>query len=336
MIKLAVTGTGKLVKEILPVLQEMKEIEVAVLCGTKRSEETVKQLCAQYEIPEGFTDYSRMLNSEEMKDIDAVYLAVPNDMHYSMAKAALSAGMNIFLEKPFTSNEREAQELIDLARKKKLFLVEAISNQYLPVYETVRGLLPKLGEIRAVNCNFSQYSSRYDRFLAGEYFRVFDPERSGGALMDLNCYNLHFAAGLFGEPSKVVYHANMNRGTDTSGIVHLLYPDFQCLCTGAKDSEAPGELLIQGTKGYLLLQTKSNALEGPIVLYQNKDKKTKVIETKKEKHRMIPEFQVFARMLEKRDYEQCLKRQEETLLVIRIMDQARKSAGIHFPADDRF
>ena len=89
MIKLAVTGTGKLVQEILPVLTKLTEIEVAVLCGTKRSENMVQKLCKEYEIPMGFTDYTKMLDSEELKDIDAVYLAVPNDLHYSMAKEAL-------------------------------------------------------------------------------------------------------------------------------------------------------------------------------------------------------------------------------------------------------
>ena len=135
MIKLAVTGTGKLVQEILPVLTKLTEIEVAVLCGTKRSENMVQKLCKEYEIPMGFTDYTKMLDSEELKDIDAVYLAVPNDLHYSMAKEALGAGVNVFLEKPFASNEREARELIELARKKRLYLTEAISNQYLPAYE---------------------------------------------------------------------------------------------------------------------------------------------------------------------------------------------------------
>ncbi|MDY2627557.1 MAG: Gfo/Idh/MocA family oxidoreductase [Lachnospiraceae bacterium] len=335
MIKLAVTGTGKLVQEILPVLTELTEIEVAVLCGTKRSENMVQKLCKEYEIPMGFTDYMEMLDSEELKDIDAVYLAVPNDLHYSMAKEALGAGVNVFLEKPFASNEREARELIELARKKRLYLTEAISNQYLPVYEKVRKLLSKLGRIRIVNCNFSQYSSRYDQFMEGECPRAFDPGHSGGALMDLNCYNLHFAAGLFGEPQEVLYHANVNRGADTSGVVHLIYPDFQCICTGAKDSDGPCELVIQGTGGYLLLKTKSNILEGPVYLHLNKNHKTEEIEIEEPKHRMIPEFLAYARMLEKKDYEQCLKRQEETLLVSRILDLARKSAGIHFPADDR-
>lgn len=334
MIKIAVTGTGMLVQEVLPVLTKLEGIQVAVLCGTKRSEDTIKQLCKQYEIPQSYTDYSEMLEMEEMKDIDAVYLAVPNDMHYQMAKEALETGMHVFVEKPFTSNEREARDLIELARKKRLFLVEAISNQYLPVYEKVRELIPCLGDIRIVNCNFSQYSSRYDRFLAGEYFRVFDPERSGGTLMDLNIYNLHFVAGLFGKPEQVMYYANINRGVDTSGIVHLIYPGFQCLCTAAKDSQGPSELLIQGTKGYLRLQTTANALNGPIQLYLNRTKRVEIIEIEAETHRMIPEFLAYADMLENRDYEQCLTRQEETILVCRMLDQARRFAGLHFPADE--
>ena len=64
---------------------------------------------------------------------------------------------------------------------------------------------------------------------------VFDPACCGGALMDLNLYNVHFVVGLFGEPMLVNYHPNLYRnGIDTSGILLLEYPDFICQCTGAR------------------------------------------------------------------------------------------------------
>ena len=80
------------------------------------------------------------------------------------------------------------QELAALARRKKVFLFEAMTTQYLENYNKIRELLPRIGRVKLVQCNFSQYSSRYDAFCAGETPPVFDPACAGGALMDLGVY----------------------------------------------------------------------------------------------------------------------------------------------------
>ena len=88
---------------------------------------------------------------------------------------------------------------------------------------------------------------------------VFDPACCGGALMDLNLYNVHFVVGLFGEPMSVSYHPNLYRnGIDTSGILLLEYPDFLCQCTGAKDCAAPGSVQLVGDKGRILIEPGSS------------------------------------------------------------------------------
>ncbi len=74
-----------------------------------------------------------------------------------------------------------------------------------------------------VQCNFSQYSSRYHDFCAGQGLASFDPECAGGALMDLGVYNVSYVVGLFGSPNKVHYAANMERGIDTSGVLTMEY-----------------------------------------------------------------------------------------------------------------
>ena len=112
----------------------------------------------------------------------------------------------MILEKPFTVTYEEAKKLAELARAKGLVLFEAITNQYNANYEKVRELLPGLGDVKIVQLNFSQYSSRYEAFKQGNIAPVFDAAKAGGALMDLNVYNSHFVVGLFGEPKAVHYY----------------------------------------------------------------------------------------------------------------------------------
>ena len=173
---------------------------------------------------------------------------MPNNQHARYAKVALEAGKHVIVEKPMAVNALQAEELACLARRKKVFLFEAMTTQYLENYNKIRELLPRIGTVKLVQCNFSQYSSRYDAFCAGETPTSFDPARAGGALMDLNVYNISYVVGLFGEPNQVHYTANIERGIDTSGILTMDYNSFRAVCMAAKDCGAPARYVIQGTK----------------------------------------------------------------------------------------
>ena len=133
-----------------------------------------------------------------------------------------------------------------------------MTTQYLENYNKIRELLPRVGKVKLVQCNFSQYSSRYDAFCAGETPVSFDPARAGGALMDLNVYNISYIVGLFGEPNQVHYTANIERGIDTSGILTMEYNSFRAVSIAAKDCGAPARYVIQGTKGYILQKSTAN------------------------------------------------------------------------------
>ena len=85
-----------------------------------------------------------------------------------------------------------------------------------------------------VQCNFSQYSSRYHDFCAGKVWPSFDPACAGGALMDLGVYNVSYVVGLFGSPNKVHYAANITRGIDTSGVLTMEYRSFKAVSINAK------------------------------------------------------------------------------------------------------
>lgn len=325
--KLGIVGTGQIAAEVLPQLGSWGWTAQA-LCGTPRSGEKVRKLCAVYDIPLACTDYSVMLREA---DVDAVYIATPNSLHYSLTKQALEAGYHVILEKPMTSHNREAEALSILAREKGLYLFEAISTLHLPAYQKAREWLPCIGAIKLVSCNFSQYSSRYDAFRAGAILPVFDPERSGGTLMDLNLYNLHCLTGLFGCPKEVSYRANLDRGIDTSGILYLNYGTFHAVSLAAKDSNAPTVCTIQGTDGYICLEAPANRFNSALLCLRDGSEERFQSDLTS---RLEPEFRFFAREIASGDRTNCYAQLDHSVLVSRILTEARLSAGIHFPSDD--
>ena len=324
--KLGIVGTGTIAEEVLPQLPGWNW-QVSALCGTPRSKEKVAELCGQYRIPVGYTDYAAMLREA---DVDAVYVAVPNFLHFDFVKQALESGRHVIVEKPMTSNFREAEHLAKLAREKKRFLFEAITTRYLPNYEKLRQWLPRVGTVKLVSCNFSQYSRRYDAFRSGTVLPAFDPEKSGGALMDLNLYNLHWILGLFGAPQSAAYHANVERGIDTSGVLTLSYPGFQAVSIAAKDCSAPWSYVIQGTDGYLKQDTPANFC-GPVTLHLNDGTEERF--DGNSSSRMEAEFRAFAQCIASGDDAFCAAAMEQSLLVSRVQTETRTQAGILFPAD---
>ena len=324
--KLGIVGTGAIAREVLPLVGGWGW-QPAALCGTPRSADAVRELCEQNSVPAGYTDYPAMLREA---DVDTVYVAVPNFLHYSMARQALEAGRSVIVEKPMASNHREAVELAALAREENLCLFEAITTVYLPNYHKLRQLLPRIGSVKLVTCNFSSYSRRYDAFRAGQVLPVFDPAKSGGALMDLNLYNLYWLLGLFGPPDAAAYHANVERGIDTSGILTLDYPAFRAVSIAAKDCSAPCSYVIQGTGGYLKQDTPANFC-GPVTLHLNDGSEERF--DLNPASRLEPEFRAFARKMENGGYAACEAALERSLLVSRVLTEARLRAGICFPAD---
>ena len=324
--RLSIVGTGQIVQTLLPHLGEWGW-EPAAICATERSAEKARELAGQCGCPAVYTDYPAMLAEAEA---DAVYLGVPNHLHASMARQALAAGRHVIVEKPLTSNLREAEALAETAKRNQLFLFEAVTTVYQPDFAALKALLPRIGTVKLVSCNYSQYSSRYDAFRRGEVLPVFDPQKSGGALMDLNLYNLHWLVGLFGAPEQVQYCANVERGIDTSGVLYLRYPGFQAVSIAAKDCAAPSRYLIQGTEGYLEQCTPANQC-GEVTLHRlHGGEETYHTPTR---HRMEMEFRAFADQMRSGDLEACYAMLDHSLEVSRIQTKARLSAGIRFPAD---
>ena len=313
---LGIVGAGMIVKDFLSFTHELPEIKLEAIVA--RNIENLKNLQSMHNIKEIFTDLDECLSSPS---IDTIYVAVPNNLHYSVAKKALEAGKNVICEKPFTLDYHETVELFELAESKNLILIEAITNQYLPNYLEIKENLSQIGNIRLVECNFSQLSSRYEAFKKGIIAPVFDKNQGGGVLGDLNIYNIHFVVGLFGAPKNSEYYPNIVREVDTSGILILEYDEFKVVCIAAKDTYNNSYANIQGDKG--LIKVIGTLNEVPNYIIKNKEVEIKVNKNI-HKHRMYSEFKKFIDVINNNDFDFMKKQKEHSLAVMEIFYKSRK------------
>lgn len=245
---------------------------------------------------------------------------------------ALDYGKDIICEKPFTANINQALKIFKKAESKDRIILEAMSNRFIPNAVKVKEEIKKLGKIKIVSFNYSQYSSRYDRFRQGDIAPAFSLENAGGALMDLNIYNIDYAINLFGRPKDVRYFPNIEKSIDTSGVCLLDYDDFKLVSIGAKDSTASLVNTIQGEDGTIEITDALNSF-GSYRMMEIGGEYTNY-NINEDKSRLYYEFVEFEKIIRNRDMERVNELKELTLITTETINQARIEAGIFFPADN--
>ena len=326
-IRLGTVGSGMIVRIILDCMQKVEGIRLCAVYS--RSPETARKLAEEYGAGKIYTDLDVMLSDPE---INCVYIATPNSLHYPQAKKALLAGKHVICEKPFCTKAGHAAELALLARQLGLMLVEAVPTAFLPHLEVLRQQLPKIGRIRLVMGNFSQYSSRYDLLRQGQVPNIFNPRLGGGCLMDIHFYNVWLHAALLGPPETVHYCPNLHPcGSDTSGMLTLRYPDFVSQTAGAKDTWGENFIQIEGEEGYIYAVGGSAALlEIRVVTKTGRE----VIQVQPEPVRWLYEARALTDLLLREDRQTLAGLMEISLHTSAILEKARHAAGIRFPEDE--
>lgn len=315
-------GTGAITKSMLAEFQRSDVLRVTSIYS--RKEETGRAMAEQFGLERVYTSMDEMLADPA---IDMVYVASPNSIHYSQAKAALLAGKHVICEKPFAPTVAEADELIALAKEKGLFLFEAITTAHHPHYGFVRENLPKLGKLKLVSAVFCQFSSRYPALLAGKPSPVLDHAFAGGALMDINLYNIHFVVGLFGAPKSVRYFPNCHEsGVDTSGMLVLEYEDFVCNLLGAKDCAAQNGVQLIGEDGHMVVTPSSSNCQSVELNLRGQES----VRVHLPENPWYHEVQDIGRVVAAGDYDFCYKALETTHNVVEVLEKARKYAGFGF------
>jgi len=325
-ILLGTIGTGFIVDLILKGVEQTENLRLGAVYS--RSEEKGSALAARFGNPPVYTDLDAFFAS----GINTVYIALPNLLHYDMARKALEAGLNVLLEKPFTTSLRQAEELFALAEQKNLLITEMVPTACLPIYESLKEAVGRVAPVKLVLGNYSQYSSRFDALKKGELPNIFNPAMGGGALPDINYYNLYLTAALFGMPKNGVYYPNlMNGAIDTSGVAVLQYEGFTASCAGAKDCGGENSYLVEGEKGSVYVKDGANGLTE---LRLRTGLGEEIIPGDPILERWNTEMKVLEALLLAEDRAALARRKEITLTAVAVMEQIRKKAGIAYPGEE--
>jgi scyllo-inositol 2-dehydrogenase (NADP+) len=325
MLKVGILGTGMISDAFVEAAKNVHELKVSAIMS--RNLEKVQAFASKYEIEKSYTDLDLLLKD---KEIDLIYIGLPNGLHYENALKALKAKKHVILEKPFVSNMKEFIEVITAASENKVKIFEMNRVLHLPNFTVLKEHIKDIAPLRLVTVNFCKYSRKYDDYLAGKDPNVFSDEFAGGALMDLGVYGIHLVSALFGSPQDLNYVAHQLPNTiDSSGVLTMNYEGMICSITQSKNSKSDPKIIFQGEKGSLIVNSVAGLLENV-----ERDTSTKTnIGVKQAYDGMSYNLIEMIRIIEENDEKAYLLELDHIQTVMNILDEARKSAGIVFTAD---
>lgn len=275
-------------------------------------------------------------------EIDLIYIASPNSLHFEQAMQAIKAGKHVIIEKPMFSSVSEWHQAHEEARKMNVFIFEGALHVHTRNYRRMKQLVQnKLKESEqpflGANFNFGQYSSKYVQYrnaMANNYGvpNVFNLDYAGGALMDLGVYPVYVVLDLFGLPQSVRYNAQKGEnGVDIFGSILFTYDTYQIsiFISKAIHSKLPSEIYIDDET--ILIHDISRIRK--VELINTEGQKADVIDYKPENY-MYDELLNFAEVINNPDSIHQKVRYEDwkqlSLQVAQTMELLRKSADISF------
>ena len=207
-----ILGTGAIARQFVQGLRSLPEAEVFAVGS--RSEASATKFADKRNIPRRHASYDVLASDP---DVDVVYIATPHPFHAENATLCLQAGKAVLCEKPFCVNAAEAERVVELAREKRLFIMEGMWTRFFPLMEEVRRLVSEgaIGEVRMLNVDFG---FRADLDPAS---RLFDQRLGGGALLDVGVYCVSFSSMVLGRPSGFVSLPHLGEtGVDEQASVY--------------------------------------------------------------------------------------------------------------------
>lgn len=178
MIRFAVVGTNWITKQFVDAAHETGKYKLTAIYS--RSLEQAQAFAKDYPVEHLFTSLDELAQSP---DVDAVYIASPNSLHFPQTRLFLSHKKHVICEKPLASNLQEVEAAIALAKENNVVLFEAFKTASLPNFLLLKETLAKVGKLRKAFINYCQYSSRYQRYLDGENPNTFNPAFSNGSII---------------------------------------------------------------------------------------------------------------------------------------------------------
>ncbi len=327
-IRFGVVGSGRIVDQMIGGAKRYDHLKLTAVYS--RTEQRAAEYAAQNGAEYTFTSLEKMAASDV---IDMVYIASPNRFHIEQARVFLKHGKHVLCEKPLTAHPEELDEVYALADRQGCLFAEAIIMLFQPQLKILEQAVKELGPISSARFDFSQYSSQYPAYLAGETPNIFNPEMETGALQDLGVYCVYPALYLFGKPQGIEAHSTfLTTGADGTGVAVLQYSDKLITLNYSKQAEsyAPSEIL--GEKGSITIgaigrmeqMVLNKNGEAPSLLWGG-DEKTAL---------MGYEIATFADWIGAGAGERYSFHRQLARDVSDCMWEIRRKAGIRFPRDD--
>ncbi len=324
MKNIGILGLGNIARKMASTVNLMDGVNLYAVAS--RSLEKAQEFKEKYFAQKAYGSYLELVQDE---NIDLVYIATPHSHHADLIKLAINNNKPVLCEKSFTTNLKEAKEVIALAREKNVFLGEAIWTRYLPSRFMIDQILESgvLGNISLVESNLG--------YKVADKERIYKKELAGGALLDLTVYPINFTCMFLGSDIKKINSTvvHMHSGVDGLETVTFVYNDgIVANFTASVYSNLSKKGFIYGTKGYLEIENINNPEK--ISLY---DEKGELVEE------MLPpqqltgfEYQVQACLdaIDEGAIEPKQMPHSEILRMMEIMDELRKSWKITFPWEE--
>lgn len=323
-IRFATIGTNTITDRFLEALNGAEGCILQAVCS--RSREKAQAYAQLHHAPLSFDSLDDLAACEE---VDAVYIASPNFLHAEQSIRMLNAGKHVLVEKPAASNAREFTRMAEAAAANRRVLLEAMRSIYTPGFHLIQKHLPRLGIIRRVYFEFFQYSSRYDRFRAGQVENAFRPEMSNGALMDIGVYCIQPMLILFGMPENLQAAAiRLKNGVDGAGSVLMNYGSMIGEIAYSKISDSVLASEIQGEEGVMSIRQIASPLDVAVRWRSGASESLRIPQIA---NNMIYEIETFRDLIkEKNTASRFLTYTAEQM---QVLDRIRRLTGITFPAD---
>ncbi len=215
-VRWGILATGGIAAKFASELAELPEGDAELVAVASRSAASAGAFAERFGIPAAYGGWDGLAADPS---VDAVYVATPHSAHHDAVRLCLEAGKAVLCEKPFTLNAAEAVALVELARKRGVFLMEAMWMHCNPAIRRMAELVRDgaIGEVRSVHADFG-IDVPWD-----PAHRLYDPALGGGALLDLGVYPVAFAHLVLGEPAEVTAWAHLRDGVDTNTGLLLGY-----------------------------------------------------------------------------------------------------------------
>ncbi|MES2319644.1 MAG: Gfo/Idh/MocA family oxidoreductase [Pseudomonadota bacterium] len=248
-VRWAILGTGKIARAFAAGLKDTPGAVLAAVAS--RGIGGAQAFADEFGAAAAFGSYQALADAS---GIDIVYIATPHPMHAENATMLLHGGKAVLCEKPFSMNRREAEQVVALAREKKLFLMEAMWTRFMPALEEVQRIIAagEIGAVQLVTADFG-FTATTDPL-----HRVNNPALGGGALLDLGIYPLSIAAALLGPVKSVVAQAEMGEtGVDIqTGFLMRHEGGAMSVCSCSFKGNTPAELTVSGELGHVRMNTQ--------------------------------------------------------------------------------